>query len=73
MRFNVGDLVMYHNTASPYILTEKDIPYGIVTEVRKQHSFLAYVVQWFNGSVAGGSHHAYPARQLRLVTKQDGP
>jgi len=73
MRFNVGDLVMYHNTASPYILTEKDIPYGIVTEVRKQHSFLAYVVQWFNGSIARGPLLSYPARQLRLVTKQDGP
>jgi hypothetical protein len=71
MRFNVGDLVMYHNTASPYILTEKDIPYGIVTEVRKHHSFLTYVVEWFE-TIAGGPH-AYPARQLRLVTKQDGP
>jgi len=71
MRFNVGDLVMYHDTASPYILTEKDIAYGIVTEVRKHHSSLAYVVEWFN-TIAGGPH-IYFARQLRLVTKQDGP
>lgn len=69
MRFNVGDLVMYHNTASPYILTEKDIQYGIVTEVRNQP--LLYIVDWFV-SIGTGSY-AYSARQLRLVTKQDGP
>lgn len=67
MTFNVGDLVMYHNTASPYILTEKDIPYGIVTEVKSQP--LPYVVEWFN-TFARGPLLAYPARQLRLV-KQD--